>query len=91
MTDETTPAGRAQQSTEGPGTGSGSPRQSQARMSEDFSWRVDTFVASAPNPPWEVRVTHVPSGTVRTAAGRGHGHRRAALELRADIEAALRG
>lgn len=42
MTDETTPAGRAQQSTEGPGTGSGSPRQSQASAVDD--WPVDALL-----------------------------------------------
>lgn len=43
--------------------------------------RVDTYRASIPNPPWEVRVTHLPSGRTMTERGRGAGMLRAVREL----------
>lgn len=54
-------------------------------MQKPDDYRVETFVASVPNPPWEVRVLHLPTGTARTACGRGYGYRRAAWELREEI------
>lgn len=55
----------------------------------DKDWMVQTFVQSCPNPAWEVTVTHLPTGRIARAAGKGNGSRSAARELRTDLEASL--
>lgn len=54
-------------------------------VSNPLDWRVDTFVASTPNPPWEVRVRHIPSGVTRTACGKGDGWRAVVGELKRNV------
>lgn len=88
MTNEVgTRRGRAQQSTEGPDPAALAHSSSQASAAHD--WRVEAFVESAPNPGWSLRVTHIPTGTTRTATGKGRGWSQAGRDVRDEIAEAL--